>query len=420
MQNMNHDFGFSTQDDTTQSRNLAAIALAEAMNRARTLQTGRDSAKSDIRAGAVTRLEALRKKLAPLYSAIPHDVELFDLGLVSHEKPRLFVDIIAFIELNRDQTGFRFLQETRAGRLVLAETEDEKHLVNVVTDYVAHRLIERERALSADDTQAPINTHKTATSSASSHAHSAVSSTLPELDSTHDEIAEAHDEAVLKRGNEPSITAAEAFRQWSPSSVITTPSVEPLSPVEQLVNAHQAAADMKDRRLQSVEIAQEKAVLDKAGQENLAYGDLARQQTTSVSETIRPLVASQAKSAIDSALHASSDKATVAVHLATDPLLNVAVTPSVNEVAGFSLHDPVAEGQGAAINRTSSVQTSATRTVAGLAATAAAGVAATAANTRKANTIWTPGWWIWPLLALLLGVGLGALMLYVYAANLVR
>jgi hypothetical protein len=217
------------------------------------------------------------------------------------------------------------------------------------------------------------------------------------------------------------MTAAEAFRQWSPSSVAATVATEPFSQFEQRVKAHQATADGEDQKRPNAQIAQEKAVQETAVQEKVEH-DLARQQATAVSETVHPSGAFQAKPAIDTAAQAisgkaSSEKVAAAVRFATDPLLNGAVSPSTNGAAGLTLHNPPREGQGETANGGSSAQTSTTRALPSVAAIAAV---ATVGTVRKANTVWTPGWWIWPLVALLLGIGLGALMLYVYAANMVR
>ena len=59
--------------------------------------------------------------------------------------------MIAHVEMSRDKRQYRFVQDTRYGRAVLAESYEASELVSAVTHYVARRLIERERAL-ADDT----------------------------------------------------------------------------------------------------------------------------------------------------------------------------------------------------------------------------------------------------------------------------
>jgi hypothetical protein len=49
--------------------------------------------------------------------------------------------------MGRDKRVYRFLQDTRYGRKVLAETGNVVEIVEAVTKYVAQRMIERERAL---------------------------------------------------------------------------------------------------------------------------------------------------------------------------------------------------------------------------------------------------------------------------------
>jgi hypothetical protein len=65
--------------------------------------------------------------------------------------PRLWVDVIAHVEMGRDKRQYRFVQDTRYGRAVLAESYEIPEMARAVTQYAARRLVERERAL-ADDT----------------------------------------------------------------------------------------------------------------------------------------------------------------------------------------------------------------------------------------------------------------------------
>ena len=51
----------------------------------------------------------------------------------------------------RDKRRYRFVQDTRYGRKVLAESNDIPEIVEAVTHYVARRIIERERALAEDE-----------------------------------------------------------------------------------------------------------------------------------------------------------------------------------------------------------------------------------------------------------------------------
>src|SRR3978361_1404652 len=65
--------------------------------------------------------------------------------------PRLWLDAISHVAMARDKRRYRFVQDTRFGRKVLAESNDIDEIVAVVTHYVAARIIERERALAEDD-----------------------------------------------------------------------------------------------------------------------------------------------------------------------------------------------------------------------------------------------------------------------------
>ena len=51
----------------------------------------------------------------------------------------------------RDKRRYRFVQDTRFGRKVLAESNDIAEIVEAITHYVAARIIERERALAEDE-----------------------------------------------------------------------------------------------------------------------------------------------------------------------------------------------------------------------------------------------------------------------------
>jgi hypothetical protein len=98
----------------------------------------------------LARLELLNDALDPLFEEIPASIELFDRGLSRGDTPRLWVDAIAHVGMGRDKRIYRFVQDSRFGRTVLAESYEVPAIVDAVKHYVARRLVERERAL-ADD-----------------------------------------------------------------------------------------------------------------------------------------------------------------------------------------------------------------------------------------------------------------------------
>lgn len=126
------------------------VSLQAAIRRARLESLERSEVMTDLRGAAAARLDLLREQLEPVFAQLPKDCDMFDLGMTQGERPRLFVDMIAFIELMRDRRGFRFVQDTRAGRVLLAESDNVDAMTQSVADYLARRLIERERALAAD------------------------------------------------------------------------------------------------------------------------------------------------------------------------------------------------------------------------------------------------------------------------------
>jgi len=129
----------------------APTALKEAVREARIEAAERSGVVVDLRDAEVARLELLNEALDPLFKDVPANVELFDRGLSRGDVPRLWIDVIAHIEMGRDKRQYRFVQDTRYGRAVLAESYEVRDIVQAITDYVARRLVERERAL-ADDT----------------------------------------------------------------------------------------------------------------------------------------------------------------------------------------------------------------------------------------------------------------------------
>ena len=124
--------------------------LKEAMHQARVEAAERTSVVVDLRDAEVARLELLNEALDPLFAELAPEVELFDRGLSRGDTPRLWIDAVAHVVMGRDKRVYRFLLDTRIGRRVLAESHEIADIVKAVTDYVARRLIERERALDED------------------------------------------------------------------------------------------------------------------------------------------------------------------------------------------------------------------------------------------------------------------------------
>lgn len=123
------------------------VRLRDALRRARIEAADRTSVVVDLRDAEVARLEILYEALDSLFSEIPAGVDLFDRGISQGDTPRLWIDSVAHISMGRDKRIYRFTQDTRFGRIVIAESHDVPVMVDAVTDYIARRLIEREHAM---------------------------------------------------------------------------------------------------------------------------------------------------------------------------------------------------------------------------------------------------------------------------------
>jgi hypothetical protein len=143
-------------DAPNPAQNLAAkpVRLRDALRQARIEAADRTGVVVDLRDAEVARLEILNEALDPLFSQIPDRVDIFDRGISQGDSPRLWIDIVAHVVMGRDKRLYRFVQDTRFGRVLLAESHDVAKLVEAITDYVARRMVEREHALVA--TPAPV------------------------------------------------------------------------------------------------------------------------------------------------------------------------------------------------------------------------------------------------------------------------
>ncbi len=133
----------------------AVRTLRQAMRRARDEDAERVTVQTGQRLARLCRLEMMEEALRPLAAQIPADIDLFDIGLMPGATPRLFIDMIGFIEMGRDTRVYSFVQDTRHGRIQLAESADVGTIVEAVTDYVARRILERDKALASDAFMVP-------------------------------------------------------------------------------------------------------------------------------------------------------------------------------------------------------------------------------------------------------------------------
>jgi hypothetical protein len=144
------------QNTGNEARETRPTRLRDALRQARIEAADRTGVVVELRDAEVARLEILNEALDPLFAEVPGQVDLFDRGVSQGETPRLWIDVVAHVLMGRDKRIYRFVQDTRFGRIVLAESHDVPVIVDAVTSYVARRMIEREHAMVATPLAEPV------------------------------------------------------------------------------------------------------------------------------------------------------------------------------------------------------------------------------------------------------------------------
>jgi hypothetical protein len=135
--------------DPAEQMNPASSRLVEAVREVKNATADRDDVVVELREAQKMRLELLAAELAPVFADVPEDAG-FDFAISSGLQPRLWIDAVSHVTMGRDRRLYRFLKDTRLGRVVLAESHDIKPVAEQVIRYVAERIVERERMLHGD------------------------------------------------------------------------------------------------------------------------------------------------------------------------------------------------------------------------------------------------------------------------------
>lgn len=125
-------------------------SLKDAVRRARLSEAERSDVIVELRGAERARLELLHEELVPVFEDLP-EADQFECALVPGDPPRLWIDMLAYVMMGPDKRTYRFVKDTRHGRQVMQETPEVSEMADSVTDYIAHRVIERERALESDE-----------------------------------------------------------------------------------------------------------------------------------------------------------------------------------------------------------------------------------------------------------------------------
>ena len=125
-------------------------SLDDALRKVRIAEADRSDVVLDLQEAERARLDILAEELRSVFADIPNDNETFIFKVATGTQPRLWIDMTAFVMVARDRRTYRFLKDTRLGRTVIVESASVDDVADTVTNYVAERIIERERAMEGD------------------------------------------------------------------------------------------------------------------------------------------------------------------------------------------------------------------------------------------------------------------------------
>lgn len=125
-------------------------SLKEAIKAVKTRIADQQDVVVDLGESERARLELLAAELRPLFEEIDETDERFEFAIATGERPRLWIDMTSFVAMGHDTRSYRFIKDTRMGRIVRAETSDMSKMADFVGEYIAEKVVERERMIEGE------------------------------------------------------------------------------------------------------------------------------------------------------------------------------------------------------------------------------------------------------------------------------
>lgn len=125
-------------------------SLRDAIRKVKLAEVERTDVVVDLKESERARLELLAEELQDVFKEVPEDDDQFSFQIVAGNLPRLWIDITSHVAMGRDKRVYRFIKDTRIGRTVILETPELEDMADCITEYIAERVLERERAVEGD------------------------------------------------------------------------------------------------------------------------------------------------------------------------------------------------------------------------------------------------------------------------------
>ena len=128
----------------------SGLSLLNIIRDVRSAEADRADVVVELREAERMRLELMVQELQPVLSEVDANDPRFDFVISSGLQPRFWIDAASHVAMGRDRRTYRFVRDTRLGRVVLAESSDLKPVAEQVARYIAERIVERQRLLDGE------------------------------------------------------------------------------------------------------------------------------------------------------------------------------------------------------------------------------------------------------------------------------
>lgn len=126
------------------------LSLLNIIREVRNAEADRADVVVELREAERMRLELFVQEMQPVLHEVDASDPRFDFVISSGLQPRFWIDAASHVAMGRDRRTYRFLRDTRMGRVVLAESSDPKPVADQVARYIAERIVERQRLLDGE------------------------------------------------------------------------------------------------------------------------------------------------------------------------------------------------------------------------------------------------------------------------------
>lgn len=125
-------------------------SLREAIRKVQLGEVERSDVVVELQDTERARLDMLADEMKDVFNEIPEDDDQFTLQIAAGSTPRFWIDATSHVVVAGDRRTYRFVKDTRLGRIVILETAEIDDMADCLTEYIAERILEREKALEGD------------------------------------------------------------------------------------------------------------------------------------------------------------------------------------------------------------------------------------------------------------------------------